>query len=311
MPYRVYFTIKNVMKIAVVGAGFCGLACAYYATRRGYNVCLFDKTSIGAGASGISAGLLHCYSGPKAKLSWEGHAAMQDSIELLDVASQAHEAPVYTQSGIFRPQIAGMDYSQILQYPDVEQWEGGIFIRSGITVNCSAYLQGLWLACQGTCFEQRAVYHPSELSGFDKIIFTVGSGQNEVKGVDHPPVSLIKGQTLELEWPFDTPIPYAINAGVQFAQIAPKSVWAGATYERSWQTLGPDPKAEDEIRKKIALFSTSYAALPLKAMYAGFRAATGNKLPFITATSPNIYTIGGMGSKGLLYHAFMAKKLFT
>ncbi len=323
MNCRVYFSL---MKTAVVGAGFCGLASAYYVAKLlGHKVTLFDKTSIGAGASGIAAGLLHCYSGPKAKLSWEGHSALAAALELLDIASKAKGHPVYSQSGIFRPQIAGMDYSQVLDYPDVEWWDRGIaqkkipglddypgiFIRSGVTVDCRAYIQALWLACEavGVGFEKAQVTTAGDLTGFDKIIFTVGAGQNELQGVNHPPISLIKGQTLELDWPYDSPLPFAINSGVQFSQISPNSVWAGATYERKWQTEGIDPQAEDEIRKKISYFSNTFAKLPLKSIYASFRAATGDKKPFIAATTPNIYSIGGMGSKGLLYHAFMAKQL--
>lgn len=313
------------MKIAVVGAGFCGLACAWHFADIA-KVVLYDKQCIGAGASGITAGLVHPYTGPRAQASWMAHEALAETKTLLNIASKAQGSPVYSKSGILRPETAGMDFSQSKHYPDVAFWDAatcqkhipellslaGLFIHSGLTVDCPSYLQGLWLACQSkqVVFTQALIEHPSSLSGFDFIIFTVGAGQNQLKEVFHPPVTLIKGQTLQLEWA-NRQLPFAVNAGVQFAQIEKTSVWAGATYERTWTTEQPDQKAEEHIRKKVALFSPSFSKLPLKSIWAGFRAATGDKKPFITHTAPNVYCLGGMGSKGLLYHAWMAKQLLS
>jgi glycine/D-amino acid oxidase-like deaminating enzyme len=218
-----------------------------------------------------------------------------------------------------------MNFSEAKEHPDVEWWDkeqihtslpevdpiAGLFVRSGIVVDCPAYLTGLWKVLQerGVGLTQEKIVNPNELSGYDAIIFTVGAGQNELTQVEHPPIRLIKGQSLELDWQNRPPLPFALNAGVQFSQISPGSVWAGATYERSWQTDGPTEHAEQEIRQKIAQFSPSFANLPLKSVWTSFRAATNDKKPFISHTSPNIYCLGGMGSKGLLYHAYMAKKL--
>ncbi|MCE5295163.1 MAG: FAD-binding oxidoreductase [Chlamydiales bacterium] len=312
------------MKIAVIGAGFSGLACAWFLSDKA-SITLVDKTAIGAGASGLTAGLLHAYHGPKAVKSWKADEAMPEAIALLDIASKALGKKVYAQNGILRPEIAGMDFSKAQEYNDVEYWDAltcqkhiselaanpGIFIKSGCTVNCPEYIQGLWLACQqkGVTLSIQEITTPKQLSGYDAIIFTVGAGQNALKEVNHPPISLIKGQTLELEWPYNTPLPFAINAAVQVAQIDPKTIWAGATYERKWTIDGPDKKAELEIRTKLKSISEPFSTLPLIRTWTSFRAATGDKKPFISHTAPNIYSLGGMGSKGLLYHAYMAKQL--
>lgn len=320
------FLGKQIMKIAVIGAGFCGLAACYYLADIA-SVVLYDKQGIGAGASGITAGLIHPYVGPRAQVSWMAHEALAETTQLLKAASKAISSTVYDNRGILRPETASMDFSKSKNFPDVTWWDAktcqehipellplpGLFIKSGLTVNCPRYIQGMWLACQQkqVTFQQAHIVHPSELSGFDFIVFTVGAGQNELKDVLHPPVTLIKGQTLQLEWKNPSPLPFAINAGVQLAQIEPSSVWAGATYERKWTTHEPDPKAEEEIRKKVALFSPVFSQLALKSIWTSFRAATGDKKPFIIHTAPNVYCLGGMGSKGLLYHAWMAKRLLS
>lgn len=44
--------------VVVVGGGVIGLACAWRATQRGLTVTLLDRSSPGAGASGVAAGML-------------------------------------------------------------------------------------------------------------------------------------------------------------------------------------------------------------------------------------------------------------
>ena len=67
------------MKVAVIGAGFCGLAVVWNLLNQLFQpnleVTLFDKTAIGSGASGVAAGLLHPYAGAHAKLNWRGKEA--------------------------------------------------------------------------------------------------------------------------------------------------------------------------------------------------------------------------------------------
>lgn len=46
------------MKIAIVGGGIIGLSCAIEAAERGLEVCLFEKRTLGAGATGAGTGLL-------------------------------------------------------------------------------------------------------------------------------------------------------------------------------------------------------------------------------------------------------------
>lgn len=51
------------MNIAIIGAGFSGLALAYFLLQSSAHVTLFDAVGIGGGASGIATGLLHPYPG--------------------------------------------------------------------------------------------------------------------------------------------------------------------------------------------------------------------------------------------------------
>ena len=44
--------------VAVVGGGIVGLACAWYAARRGMSVVVLERDRLGGGASGVAAGML-------------------------------------------------------------------------------------------------------------------------------------------------------------------------------------------------------------------------------------------------------------
>lgn len=315
------------MKIAVVGAGFCGLAVTWHLLQDPKNsVVLIDQKGIGQGASGVPVGLLHYYAGPKASLSWMAHEAYPEAIKLLNIASDHLGQKVYKPSGILRPEIAGMDFSKAKDSPDTEWWDRkrcrsiipeladnpGLFIRSGVVVDCPCYCQGLWRACLdlGATFESAHVSHAEELTGFDRVIFTVGSGQMQIAGLNAPQVSLIKGQALELEWQQKSPLAFALNSSVQFSQMHAETVFTGSTFERRWTQEGVDQdRCESEIRNKIAQMAPSFAHLPLRRVWSGFRAATSDKKPFICQSAPHVYCLGGMGSKGLLYHAWGAKQI--
>ncbi len=72
----------------ILGAGFAGLAVCWYLLKKGNaEVTLFDRQGPGAGASGASAGLLHPYTGPHARVPWEGLDAFQSAKRLITKCS--------------------------------------------------------------------------------------------------------------------------------------------------------------------------------------------------------------------------------
>ena len=89
------------MRIAIIGAGFAGLASAYYLSEY-FDVTLFDQKGIGGGASGISSGLLHPYPGEQGRRSWHADEALAAARELLQVAESALGIPVARFGGILR-----------------------------------------------------------------------------------------------------------------------------------------------------------------------------------------------------------------
>lgn len=312
------------MNIAIVGAGFLGIACAWHLLQLpGATITLFDAKGIGAGASGIAAGLLHPFGGAKATRNWMASESYPETVSLLEIASKTLATPVFKQSGIFRPATTTEQHDQFYkrskEYADCS-WldtppstlftKPGLFIPAGIQVDCSLYLEGLWKACiaRGAKLVIETIGSPSDLRTFDLSVFTIGTGFLALKEPITPNLSAVKGQLLELE--YDDLLECGVSSHAYLAQNKMRTLTAGATYEHSWQCEGPDrQRCEAEIRAKVAAFCPKLAGLALLECKAGYRAVTKDKKPFLIKAQSNCYCLGGLGSKGLLYHAWLAKLL--
>lgn len=321
------------MKIAIIGAGFCGLAAAWHLAHTGKNeIVLFDSLGIGKGTSGIAAGQLHPYGGAHAKKSFRADEGMKATLRLLNEAEKVLQSPVIVSKGLVRLAINEQqkeDFSKTASlYPDVHwltpgecarklgipEQHPGIFIDSGIVVDCERYLNGLWTACaaQRVVFEQRKIQSLVELQEFDKIIITVGAAVKSLPETQAIKVTPVKGQILELTWPEDLyPLLYPVSSqGYIIMQEEGKKCLAGATFERDFLDEKPDLSAAmKEILPKAQACLPQLDASQVVSCRAGIRASTPNHHPLIAKVNEKTWLLTGMGSKGLLYHALYAEEL--
>lgn len=327
------------MKIAVVGAGFCGLAVtwhllAHLAKTPRLQVEIFDYKGIGKGTSGIAAGLLHPYAGAHAKLNWRGLEGFQATQELLQISSQTLGRPVIAKDkGILRLALNSGQFADFqkcakkfptdtewLEVPACQQLAPGIplypglWIKTGLTVYTSLYLQGLWQACvkRGAIFKPDKIHSLSELSEFDMVIVTTGYETLQIQELSTLPLNLVKGQVLELSWPRNhAPLSCALNSHVYMLMSESKtSCLIGATYEKGHQspTIDVEFALKELLPKAIELFPPLKEASVLNC-YAGMRAVTPLHRPLMQCIKPSLWVLTGMGSKGLLYHSLFAKEL--
>ncbi len=321
-------------KIAIVGAGFCGLAASwFFAEREEFAVDLYDPSGIGGGASGIAAGLLHPYAGAHNKLNpfaLEGIAATK---ELLSVAERALGKQIAHFSGVLRlatDEAQLSDYQKAsAKYPDI-MWrtaaenqkavEGlyphpGIFIENAAVVDSQLYLEGLFKACtkRGLTLIKEPIADLNRLDTYDSILITAGAGTCRIKGLENLPSSLIKGQVIIGNWPEQhTPLPFPLNsyAYLLMQPDRPHQFCAGATFERTLSDAIPDlPTAIQDILPKVQTFFPSLTEKNIIGCKAGVRVSTPNHLPLIHRHNRNCWVLTGMGSKGLLYNALYAKKV--
>jgi len=327
------------MDIAIIGAGFCGLAIAWHLLHPvsafpHLNVHLFDSKGIGGGASGIAAGLLHPYAGAHAKLNWRGEEGLQATLELLTAASQALGRPVTANNrGILRlalNQQQEADFRQCAaRHPFQTEWldssacqalvpgcarAPGLWIKGGITVYSFSYLQGLWHACakRGATLVKRKIHSLKELEYVDLIIVATGAETLQLPELASLPLKQVKGQILEFSWPENrAPLACPLNSHVYLLMTETgRSCLVGATYEKEYPHPFIDVKtAQREILPRAFELFPPLKEASLLNCYAGVRLAGPQHCPLLKHLSSSQWALIGMGSKGLLYHALYAKEL--
>lgn len=324
------------MNIAIIGAGFSGLAAAWHALKLfpKARITLFDSLEIGKGTSGIAAGLLHPYSGAHAKLNWRGKEGVEATNELLTIAEKALKKPVTAKTqGILRLALREEQLSDFKlcaeKHPEEVEWLSssmcqeknpgcaeapGIWIKNGVTVYSALYLQGLWLACQeeGVTFKQQAIHSLKELDHFDITIAATGAGSLSLPETASLPLHLVKGQILELSWPEELqPLNYPLNSRAYLLMTPSNaSCLVGATFEKGFAQADVDLEtAKAELLPKVnELFPPLKDATVINCQ-SGMRVAAPQHRPLIKRLSSKQWIFTGLGSKGLLYHALFAREL--
>ncbi len=322
------------MKIAIIGAGFAGLATAFYLSKLNppNEITLFDHLGIGGKASGIAAGLLHPYSGRNAKLNRFGMEGYSQASELIQIAEKAYGQKVFHSSGLLRVALTKSQVEDfencsrshenvyflaaeecqklvpgLLPYP-------GILIKDAKTVYSKPYLQGLFLACKesGITFENNKISTLSELNYFDHVVVSAGADTKFFKEIEHIKMSFVKGQVLELEWPDGLPIlNLPVNSQVYLLMTEDKKrCIAGATFERNFESDQKDENfAISEIMPKVVALIPALKNAKIVDCKSAVRVSTKDHLPLIQKIDDKLSIFTGLGSKGLLYHALYAKKL--
>lgn len=321
------------MHIAVIGAGFVGLATAWNLlnTFPSIRLTLFDSVGIGGGASGISAGLLHPYTGPHARLNKQGIEAMEATNQLIAIASRYATRFPIMQKGILRlalhkQQLRDFQQTAILHsntaWLDIEECQRrapgivkspALFLKEGLLVDVPAYLDGLWKACQakGAQFIQQSISSLENLKDFDIRIFATGIETLKIPEFSHLPLIPVKGQTLIIEWPQELSTPaYPIIGGVYLLMQKNRQALIGATFEKQFDSPLPEPQLakQELLSKAVELYPLLHSAKVIDCQ-AGIRASAPGHLPLLIEPYPNSWVLSGMGSKGLLYHQLFAEKL--
>lgn len=325
------------MKIAIVGGGFAGLASAWYLlhhSQAGVSIDVFDPLPIGKGVSGLSSGLFHPYVGKSAKRTARAEEKLDAAHKLFGEAARAIGKGITLSTGMLRPAVTHEQIADFKKcantYKETTFWDkrrcekevtgltipqsdgGGLFIKNALTLNVPLYLEGLFKACAmlGMRSIQKSISSLDDLKSYDRILLAMGA---QLKSFCSLPLETIKGQTLILEWPHHLPpLPFSLNSeGYLIMRKGGTECLAGATFERNYTSEVIDPSfAISHITNKIVPFFPSIAQARVLSCHAGIRCATPRThLPFLTQLNNKTWVIAGLGSKGLLYHGYLAHHL--
>ena len=305
-------------KIAIIGAGFAGVALTHFLKKSGsIDVTLIDKEHIGAGASGIAAGLMHPYVGEEIKRSHLSEEALACSEGLIREAQRFSSLPLADFSGIDRE---AADEKQLLRmqeltktYHDIKQVSDKTFhISSGVTVQTLDYLKALWLAAEdlGARFEKREVNYLSQLNGYDAIVIAAGAGVFSFPELSSFRLDFTKGQTLCCAWEGEELPRSLISRGYIAKKREIGHVSIGSTYERGVVNTEPDVDfAKQKIFEKLSNLLQGKCLKIIEGKAAIRVSSKGHYFPLAGCVKENIYIFTGLGSRGLLYHALFAKML--
>ena len=323
--------MTNKIRIAIVGAGLSGLSCAWHLLQHTQiHVDLFDSAGIGGGASGIAAGLLHRYAGRFARANWMGQEGYDETRVLVDAAEKALGKPVSEASGFLRVALSDENkqyYKTCAEkHPDVDWLTAeetvklvpdialapSILIRSAMTIHTESYLEGLWKSCKerGAQFFNKQIESLHSLEDYDRILVTTGAHVREFEELHTLPVTQVKGQLLQLEWPAElTPLPFPISNQV-YIVMSPdkKSCIAGSTFEHDFDSPDPDlDYTKAQILPKVAALFPPLQNAKVLSCRAGIRASSPAHHPILKQIDKKCWVLTGMGSKGLLYHGLFGK----
>lgn len=294
------------MKVAVLGAGFCGLAAAKYALDAGHEVSLFDPGGVGAGASGVASGLLHKYPGEKALLSQDGEAAFLEALDLLQYAGD-----VFVQEGIERYPVSD---AQKELFSEKEEWDGEkLIFPDGVTVFAARYLQALFdkNTERGMQFTKGTLDEP-QFQKFDRVIVAVGAAIRSFSFFEKLSLRFIKGQVLICKRP-DWLTRSIIAKGYIATTEDPEVCIVGSTYEHGFTNSEPSVEiAKEVILPRIQSTVPHEADFQVLDVKSGVRVANKHHyFPLAEEVLPGVHVLTGMGSRGLLYHALFARKVIT
>ena len=304
------------MRVAIIGAGLAGLAVCWHLSRSlGIQTVLFDSRGIGGGASGVSTGLLHPFAGSQALRSWGSHEGMAATESLLNVAEEAIGGRVAEKTGIFRPAITKEQKRDFIQseasWIEHPEFGEGLWIPEGITVYSRRYLQGLWQSCASSnaTFIQETISSLDALSEFDQVVLTTGFETLQFDLCRHFHLNLTKGQMLVCRW--QERLPHSlVSQGHITPTEDPSLCQIGSTYERQYSHLDPDPQIACELKEKIAKFYPPARDLEVVEVRSGVRISRPHGYrPLIEKVDAKTWVFTGLGSRGLLYHAWLGSKL--
>lgn len=308
------------MKIAVIGAGLAGIAAAWHLLQKpGFTVDLFDAEGIAGGASGVASGFLHPYPGKRALKTWRADEGMLATEELIQIAEENLGRKV-AAPGIFRPAVTEEQKKDFRKQGIWWEWEEfqkhvplaaplpGLWIPEAKTVFTSLYLQGVWLACEkrgGTFFQER-IENLSQLDSYDQIIVATGFTTPLFPECKKLPLKKTAGQILVCQW--KEPLPFSLVSLGQIALTQEREFCkVGSTYEHT-EVLSKE--VERELKQKVALFYPPALDFKVVDIKAGVRISPlEGYRPLVEKVGEKIWVFTGLASRGMIYHALLAKEL--
>lgn len=308
------------MKIAVVGAGFAGLAQAITLKEKhpSFDVHLFDPKESSLRTSALGQ-LLYPFVGMHSKLNFRGVEGFKKTQEFLKKAEAFASSPLFqtklllklahSEKQLLSFKVASQTYPEIKLQENTPFHKPGILIESALQVDPLNYLKALenWAKSLNVVYSKSQFTEENEID-FDQIIYCTGAQSKEL--FTDEKFALLKGQALILKKPEGFTLPYnLIDHHLHFIpSLDGKTIYVGNTFEREFKTQDPCKETATKlIWPKLTTLFPNFTKGQIIDVQAGLRINTPSRLPIIKRISEKKLLITGMGAKGLLYHVDVAE----
>ncbi|GAB5409132.1 MAG: FAD-dependent oxidoreductase [Balneolaceae bacterium] len=219
-----------------------------------------------------------------------------------------------------------------LDEPDLKEFHkgincigGGVWLPIGLTVNIPLFLSEFVSFLNSrkvtTSFGLDYSMHKKDqlweinLSNNEKliakkIIFTTGSSTKKTNLWKDIPLHSVKGQLAVLEASSPLQFNHAVSALGYIASLDGRKFVIGSTYEHSFEHEEMDKTGLEYL---LARFGKVLPELKRNSkvisQWSGVRVSTPNRMPIMGQhpLEENIFLLSGLGSKGLLYSAFLSR----
>jgi tRNA 5-methylaminomethyl-2-thiouridine biosynthesis bifunctional protein len=287
----------NPKRVAILGAGIAGAACAEALTRRGIETIVLDAApALGAGASGNPAGLI------MPRLDRGGGALSELFLAAyLDAVSAYERLGAFTPCGVEQRADTEGALADLLNDPPLPpDWftrhaNGALHPRAGL-VDPQAAIAGMLRGAQLLLEAPVTKLEPSgdawilrapdgrALLKADAVILACGPALRQFAPASFLPITLSCGQ---IEWGEGSAPRHAITDG---AYVAPfnNGVLFGATFNRTDDLTTPEPSAESRAQNLEALSKLA------PDIAAGVNTATLHSCAALRATTPDRAPIAGL-----------------
>ncbi|KAI0559571.1 FAD dependent oxidoreductase [Gracilaria domingensis] len=234
------------------------------------------------------------------------------------------------------------------RFPHVNHHVPAVFLNKAAVVNTPEYLRALWSLCEQSGrieWRKQSVSDVRQILGetassFDTVVVCAGAAIPCIEGVGHVPLQLCRGQNLILQPREQTCAQGNVHKQpvISGKYIVPdlfsdkkySRIVAGATFEHQRDEQHPDRFMQDLCKKDTAR-AVSELREPLQAISphvfedynilgttSGTRAlpprSANGSVPIVckmlgTDTRSSCWLFTGLGSRGLLHHAFLGRML--
>lgn len=224
--------------------------------------------------------------------------------------------------------ILWMDEKEIESFhPSINCIGGGVWLPMALTVDIRSYLihfvnylktLGLSLFTENSYSinPQNEGWNVSFVNGLSikakNIIFASGARTKNSPFWKDLPLIPVKGQVAILEAEPQISFDHAISALGYIASLDKKKIVIGGTYEHKFESESPDDKGLGYLLNRFSrVLPNLETQTKVLDQWSGIRASTPNRMPFLGRhpSYSNCFIFSGLGSKGLLYSAYLAQIL--